>query len=269
MRDNKDTQSELKPGTILDIIFTYGSKIVKTNGYVKDSSTETTIIELDVDDRKMTLPVGTDIYVLKEDIRYNVIDSKDFPEIKVVRVDGRKHVRVDDILKIDYKKTSQIDFNKYRNEPTIIFKSIFGESFKAPKIEEVDVKLLYELIYQANLKMDRILEILENREIDRYASTDNKCVNISGSGMRFIANQSFSIGDIIAIRIFLPLAAQTRINVLGEVTSVTESETKGEYYISARFVELSRDDQEMIIKYVFRRQRELLRFNSDWVKDKR
>jgi hypothetical protein len=261
---NEQTQVELKSGTRLDVGFICGNKVINTRGHVKNSSDETIVIEFEVGDKKMTPPVGTDIYVLGNSICYNIIDSKDFPEVKATRVYDRKYARVDNILKVDYKKVSQENYKKYRDRPIIIYKDIFGEPFKAPEIEEVDLKLLYELIYQANLKMDRILDILEGGRTEKYAVSENENVNISGAGIRFIADQAFSIGDIIALRIFLPLATQTQIDVLGEVRKVTGSERKGKYCIAAKFIELSEDDREMIIRYVFKRQREILRLTSDY-----
>jgi len=112
--------------------------------------------------------------------------------------------------------------------------------------------------------MDRILDILEDKRAEKYAVSKNENVNISGAGIRFIADQAFSIGDIIALRIFLPLATQTQIDVLGEVKKVAESEKKGRYCIAAKFIELSEDDREMIIRYVFKRQREIIRITSDY-----
>jgi len=259
---NKDIQSEVKPGTV-DVEFVSGGETVRTEGHIKSSSDEAIVIKLDTDDKKMTLPVGTDIYVSKEDTYYSVIDSKDFPEVKAVRVSRRGHVRVDDILRVDYRKIAREDYERCENKPEIIFKNTFGEPLKAPEIEEADSGLLYKLIYQANLKIDRILDILESRDTERYTSAGSECVNISGSGMRFVANRSFSIGDIIALRVFLPLVSRTWLNVLGKVTSCAESGTGNRYDVSVRFVELSEGDREMIVRYVFKRQRELLRLTSD------
>ncbi|MBW1938196.1 MAG: PilZ domain-containing protein [Deltaproteobacteria bacterium] len=258
---NEQTQVELKSGTRLDIGFVFGNKAINTNGHVKDSSDETIVIEFEVDDKEMIPPVGTDIYILKNSICYNITESKNFPEVKATKVHRRKHIRVDNILKINYKKISQKHYIKHKDKPLIIYKNIFGEPFKTPEIEEVNLKLLYELIYQTNLKMDRILDMLEGKRTEKYAVSENENVNISGAGIRFAADQAFSIGDIIALRIFL--ATQTQINVLGEVRKVIESEKKGKYFIAVKFVELSENDREMIIKYVFKRQREILRLTSD------
>ncbi len=192
-----------------------------------------------------------------------MIDSKRSPEVKVGRANRRSYARVDDLLRVDYRKISQKEYERYEGNPDGIFKNIFGEPLMMPEIGEINLALLYKLIYQANLKMDRILEILESRDNDRYASVGTEHVNISGSGMSFTANQGFSIGDIIALKVFLPLASSTWMTVLGKVMSSTELSPKEGYRTAVRFIGLSADDREMIIRYVFKRQRELLRFTSD------
>jgi len=212
-------------------------------------------------------PGRTDIYVSKEDIHYNGIDSKDFWEIRMAKKKPRGYVRVDDILKIDYRKIPQEYYKKCGSKQDVIFKNIFGEPIKVPEIEGgaegVDLELLYNLIYQANLKIDRILDVLERKDTERYASAGSEWVNISGSGMRFVVNQRFSRGDIIAFKVFLPLSSRTWINVLGKVMSVTESDSENKYSTAVKFIDLSEVDREMIIRYVFQRQRELLRLGSD------
>ena len=192
-----------------------------------------------------------------------VNEPKNFSEVNAVELNHKKHVRVDDVLKVDYRKISQKEYSKCKGKPEIILKNIFGKPFEAPEIEEANLELLYKLIYQANLKIDRILNILESKDAEKYASVGNECVNISGSGMKFIANRSFSIGDIIALRLFLPLVSKTWINIFGEVVSVTESEPENKYSVAVKFKELSESDREIIIGYVFKRQRELLRRTSD------
>ena len=185
----------------------------------------------------------------------------------MAKENSRGYVRVDDILKVDYRKISQEHYKKCESKPEVIFKNIFGETIKVPEIEGgtegVDLELLYNLIYQANLKIDRILDVLERKDTERYASADREWVNISGSGMRIIVNQRFSSGDIIAFKVFLPLASRTWINVIGKVMSVTEVDSENRYSTAVKFIDLSEVDREMIIRYVFQRQRELLRLGSD------
>jgi len=192
-----------------------------------------------------------------------MVDEKHPPGEKRGEANRRGYARVDDLLKIDYRKISQREYERYQDNQEGIFATVFGEPLKIPEMEEIDLKLLYKLAYQANLKMDRILEILGGRDAEQYASAGIEYVNISGSGMKFTANRSFSTGDIIALRIFLPLDSSTWMTLLGKVTSCAQLSPQEGYSVAVHFVGLSEDDREMIIKYVFKRQRELLRVTSD------
>jgi hypothetical protein len=259
METNTKTDHQIQEGTVLDLHFSYGSKMVETKGYVKSILADSLIITLDIDDKNMTLPVGTDIYIFKKGTLYNTVDADNFPEIKVSRIHRRNHARVNDILKVDYKKISQEYHNQHSDTPQIIFNDIFGESYKIPEIDNVNLKILYELIYQVSMKVDYILDALENRDMKTYSSVTSEYVNISAAGMRFDSPTLFHVNDLIAIRVSLPLTTSVCVNVVGKVVSATESEPKGSYTIRVQFLDLSEDDREIIIKYVFKRQRELLR----------
>lgn len=261
MKTNNCTQPKIKLGTT-DVRFVLDGKTIRIKGDIQNLSDEIIDITLDVGDKNLTLPEGTDIYISNNNICYNISDINNFPEVKAIRVTRRKFVRVNDILKVDYQKVPQEDYNRCQNRSEIILNDIFGESFKMPEIEEVDLELLYKLIYQANLKIDRILDLLGNKEKNRYESVGQENVNISGSGMKFIAGRRFSTGDVIAIQIFLPLPSKTQLNLLGKVISVKPSDLEMKYEICVTFVDLTEKDREAIVKYVFQRQREIIRLDS-------
>ncbi len=260
MKTNNHIPYEIKPG-IVDVRFVVDGKTVSTRGNINRVSDEIIVITLDVDDNNLTLDAGMDFYISKEDICFNVADAKDFPVIKAVRVPRRKYVRVDDVLKVDYQKVAPEAYRRFQSKPEVILDRVFGEPFKMPEIEAVDLKLLYKLIYQANLKMDRILDLLENRDKDRYETVGREGVNISGSGMKFTAARLFSIGDVIAIRTSLPLPAKTRLNLLGKVTSIKSAGPDNRYEICVAYMDLTEEDRKSIVKYVFQRQRELIRLS--------
>jgi hypothetical protein len=251
--------NEIKAGATLDFIASHGNRIIEARGLVKNISEEDVLIQLDINDKNMTLPVGTDLYIAGEGIIYNIIDSSSFPEVRIHKVDGRNYTRVDDVLNVNHKKISNDEYNQLSNTPSMIFQNIFGESFKVPDFQDVSMKMLYDLIYRVSLKMDRILSILESTRLGKYESTDDTFVNISGAGMRFITDPIYAVGDLIALQFTLPLVNQPVINVMGEVVKISESEQKGKCNTSVKFVDISEDDREVIIKYVFKRQRELLR----------
>ena len=248
--------------TTVDISFSHNNRIIETQGYVMDISNETVTIELDIPDKTMTLPSGTDIYiyVLNKGILYGITESRDFPTVQATRVSRRNHARVDDILKITYSPVQQEHYRQYIKNPHIIFEKAFGEMYKLPEIENVNLETLYELLYRLNCKVDHILEILDSRNVKKISPATFENINISASGMRLTSDEYFPIGSIIAIRLILPLTMETPLNILGEVmVSDEEVDVDKKYVISVKFINLTRSDEEIITKYVFKRQRELLR----------
>ncbi len=242
----------------LPIRFPLGNRIIETAGTVKEISGNMLLITLDISDKNMTPPQGTDMYVSKMGFLYNIVDSSNFPDLITVRVNERQHARVDGVLKVDYANIPETNTQKYLNTPQLIFNKIFGESYRVPEVEDVTPRILYELLYQVNMKMDRILEILEKEHARDYFSAD-ETVNISAAGMRFVSSQEMQLGRIIALRIILPLATLTTINTLGKVVTISDSESEKKYVVSVKFINITEDDKAMITKYVFKRQRELLR----------
>lgn len=256
MQSNNRDIDELREGNVIDLQFSHDNKTIKTKGYVKGVSNDSVTIGLNIDDKNMTPPAGADICVLEKDILYKVTDSNNFPEIKAARAARRNHIRVDDTLKIAYRNIPQEFYDKNAKRLHVIFKETFGEVYKLPEVEDLDLKTIYKLIYQVNLKVNHILDILKSEGAKTPSSAQYEQVNISASGMRFTANCNFQIGDVLAFRIFLPLAI-TPINILGKVARTAEAE--GKYMVAVKFIDLTDNDHEMITKYIFKRQRELLR----------
>ena len=193
---------------------------------------------------------------------------KDREKSAMNRENRREHVRVDCALKVDCQRLSTDDYRRFRDNPEFIFKKTLHELPEIPEIDEVTLDVLYRLIYETNLKMDRILELLERQDGTAHASVRADCVNISGAGLKCITNRRFSIGDIVALRIFLPVASRTQIQVLGRVTSSEESQATDDYHVVISFVDIPEGDRDTIIGYVFNRQRELLKRSFDASHDK-
>lgn len=262
MAMNSGAFHNLPEKTTIDISFSHNNRITETKGLVINVSTDTIIIELDIHDNAIIPPPGTDIYlyIQNKGFLYNITESEKFPIVKARRVLRRNHARVDDILKINYSPVSNEHYRENIKSPRLIFEKAFGETYKLPEIENVNLETLYELLHRLNAKVDHILEILDSKNVKKFSPATYENINISASGMRFKADEPIPLGNIIAIRLILPLTMETPINVLGEVVvSDGHVDHEGKYSISVKFINLTRTDEEIITKYVFKRQRELLR----------
>lgn len=93
-------------------------------------------------------------------------------------------------------------------------------------------------------------------------------VNISGSGIRFPSQQLYSKGSHLWIgMVFIGAAPSFRVDAVGRVERLSSAvKSRGEktpsVEVGARFVAINEQDSEQILRYVFQKQRELLRARS-------
>ena len=252
-------EQDIREGTDIDISFSDGNKLTTSKGRVEAVTSEGMVITLDISDKSMTPPPGTDIYVLKGGGLYNIVDSTHFPRLVIERVVKRNHARVDDVLKISYRKIPSEEYARNETQSRLILEDTFGESRDIPEIEEISTALLYKLIYQLSLKVDRLIDMMESKQQHPYKTIFDERINISASGMRFMTDEEVQEGDIMALRIALPLAMATRLHVLAEVVSIQPPTDDQKRMVSVKFIDLSQEVKETITRYVFKRQRELLR----------
>ena len=94
-----------------------------------------------------------------------------------------------------------------------------------------------------------------------YEST-HETINISGSGVRFMASTNFKEGKLLKLKIDLPTRPITVIPIIGEVVRterVVKKKNEVSYRIALQYTEISKTDREKLIQYIFQKQRELLR----------
>lgn len=93
-------------------------------------------------------------------------------------------------------------------------------------------------------------------------------VNISGSGIRFPSQQLYSKGSHLWVgMVFIGAAPSFRVDAVGRVERLSSSvKSRGEktpsVEVGARFVAINDQDSEQILRYVFQKQREMLRARS-------
>lgn len=86
-------------------------------------------------------------------------------------------------------------------------------------------------------------------------------VDISGGGLRFVANYAYEAQSIILCKYRLLINGQAKeYSLLGRVLSVRELENrKGIYEHRVQYVNMDSEDREEIIKYIFEEERKTLK----------
>jgi hypothetical protein len=122
-----------------------------------------------------------------------------------------------------------------------------------------------QALWEINRKLDLLIHMYLAEDFKDLMSSSPRDVNISASGIRFITDNSFKMGDLLEINLILPMVPLLFMRLLGDVIrikSVTSYDTN-RYAVALRFLQVDAETKDDVIRYLFRRQRELLRKRQD------
>ncbi|MFY9397459.1 MAG: PilZ domain-containing protein [Desulfomonilia bacterium] len=118
-----------------------------------------------------------------------------------------------------------------------------------------------QAIWEINRKLDLLIHMYLAEDFGELMKSAPRDVNISASGIRFISSEPFENGDLVEISLIFPMVPLLFVRLVGEVIrvrAVTSQEAR-RYAVAVRFIQLDTESKDDIIRYLFRRQRELLR----------
>ena len=129
-------------------------------------------------------------------------------------------------------------------------------SIETRDLPDLQDKLLNDWVRLLNSKLDAIVNMLVLQR-EGFGSMPVTRVNISGGGLGFFSRERYAIGSIIEAKIVLPMMPPVALFVYGEVVKIDL--LTNVYSIATKFVAMDEDVRDEVVKYVFRRQREILR----------
>ena len=110
--------------------------------------------------------------------------------------------------------------------------------------------------------LDQKLDYLINLHMDKDDEQEygQRLVDMSANGIGFLTQEKCSTGDWLKIKLKLPLFPPLKLNLLGKVVdAVADKGNHGETRIGVSFVYRCEQEEDGIIKYLFKRQRERIR----------
>jgi hypothetical protein len=192
-------------------------------------------------------------------------------------IEKREHVRAEAYLPIKYKVLSDEDYPEARKRCLLHGGGRLSGS-KLPMVSDLDLDSLIDsgpiaaegmdpLTAKAFETVDRkltmILRLFAESSTSRLGAESCFPVNLSGGGLMMGIPDKLASGDKLELHITLPVFPPIEVAVIGEVVRVAPAENAGdtvpEYDTAVKFTDIKEDDREMIIKYVFKRQRHTLR----------
>ena len=134
----------------------------------------------------------------------------------------------------------------------IVAESLVTEHSEMPEIGD---KALAACLRILNSKLDTIMKMLALES--NCKEMDLAKVNISDGGLRIATSASYSRNDFVEIRLMLPTAPSMIFYIYGKVVSCDGAGEAIELCVA--FTDIDDDIREQIAKYVFHKQREILR----------
>lgn len=129
---------------------------------------------------------------------------------------------------------------------------IIIDSLQLPELEN---KKLQQWLTNINTKLDMLL----SSQSEKFCEMNFKALNISASGMRFVSKERFEPGDMLEVKIVLHVNPHKILYLVAAVIRVEQISFKiNNYNIAVKFLEMTEEIKSELLKYDFRRQKEVI-----------
>jgi hypothetical protein len=163
----------------------------------------------------------------------------------------REYSRVDAYIPFEYKLIDAQQMQYIRSR--VAGDTLLAE-FKC--LPDPDDQVIAEWLKTINTKLNSIIRMMTIHH-EGFDQLPLKKINISGGGINFSADKPYSQGDILEFKVTLTMQYPLSLFLYGEV--VEANKTSPEYNTSVQFIAIDDFIRDEIIKYVFEREREILR----------
>ncbi len=163
----------------------------------------------------------------------------------------REYARVNAYLPVRIRPVPEEEAQVVRSR--IVVESALTEHPELPVIEDDALSTCLQIL---NSKLDSIIRMLAFPS-DRPKELDFSKVNISAGGLSTSSTCAYAQDELVELRLMLPTAPSMIFYIYGKVIQCEASNQR--YEISIEFTEIDDDIREQIAKYVFHKQREILR----------
>lgn len=123
-------------------------------------------------------------------------------------------------------------------------------------LPEVEDKVLNDWLKMLNAKLDAVINMLTFQR-EGFSSLPFARVNISGGGLSFTSKQWYNREDVLELKMLVPLMPPVALYLYSEV--VKSEKLDNAYSIAVKFLQMDEQIQDLIVRFVFKRQRDFLR----------
>jgi hypothetical protein len=123
-------------------------------------------------------------------------------------------------------------------------------------LPEIPDQALAEWLAMINRKLDLILNTLGAQKMG-FNALPVRQISISGGGLSFHSQEPFTRGDIVEVMMVLSSGTSVALYIYGEVVAADRRDDSFE--IGLKFVAMGDEIREEICRFVFERERQILR----------
>jgi len=179
----------------------------------------------------------------------------------------RAHLRMDVTIMLQYKKLTLQEYEDIEKRNFIDEKETVSQSFSLkPFMEEKEKEKVSENVdpfvikslTDINTKLSLVLSMLSPEGETCIFTQHPTEANLSESGIGFTMKEEVKKGGFLEMEILMPTFPTVIIKVWGKVIRIKPL-SEGGYRVGVQYTHIREEDQDSIVHYLFKRQRELLR----------
>jgi hypothetical protein len=185
--------------------------------------------------------------------------------VDMTNIERREYFRIHDRLPVEFRKISADEFSKLQDfikynatQVTDKINEVYFLKERMIQTENDQTSIFMSII---NKKLDMIIDLLyQSKKSDTH---HNRLVDviISGSGIQFESDVLIHENDYMELKVVLPVFPYPTITALCQAIRSDASEKNGlcSYDVAMRFLVINEKDRDLLINYVFLKERERLR----------
>ncbi|WP_297214086.1 MULTISPECIES: PilZ domain-containing protein [Thermodesulfovibrio] len=124
--------------------------------------------------------------------------------------------------------------------------------------EEPTDRALAEWLKIINSKLDYLINLWSFHQ-EGFSCLPIYEVNISGGGMSFNSDVCYEEGKVLELKTVLESPSSIALYLYGEVVKCEKLKDKDKFRVALKFINIDEDIRDHIIRFVFHRQRQILR----------
>ncbi len=179
---------------------------------------------------------------------------------------GRQDFRIDDVIPLSDEKLTPEEFALCRSSVGIrsrqnsMLRQMVGRDIFAGDAGEAASPELVKGLEALDAKLNYLIGVNMLNDAN-HSHLKERPINLSVTGASFVSREDYRSGDAMRLTMMLPAFPPTILELLGTVKRV-EKQGDGRVRVALRFVYRCDDEEDSVVKYVFRRHREMIRAES-------